>query len=87
MCRGPLNLAPWLIVIPGELNPFQGLLDSLGVPGSFSAQQYTAVLAAMANQHGSNPLPGSVLEQAISIVQVQPRQQMVADVMQGARVR
>ena len=72
MCRGPLNLTPWLTVIPGELNPFQALLDSLGVPGSFSGQQYSAVLAAMAHQYGSDPLPGPVLEQAVSIVQVLP---------------
>ena len=69
-CRGPLNLAPWLIVIPGELNPFQALLDCLGVPGSFSGEQYSAVLAAMAQHYGGDPLPASVLEQAISIVQV-----------------
>ena len=72
-CRGPLNLAPWLVVIPGELNPFQDLLEALGVPLAFSGAQYAAVLADMAAQHGAAPLPAVTLEQAISIVQVRLR--------------
>ena len=68
--RGPLNLAPWLVVIPGELNPFQALLEALGVPAAFDGAQYAAVLANMAAQHPDRPLPAATLEQAISIVQV-----------------
>lgn len=42
-CRGPLNLSPWLYVIPLELAPFKELLAALGVPPSFTAQQFCQV--------------------------------------------
>ena len=41
--RGPLNLAPWLYVIPLELAPFRELLGALGVPPAFTAHQYCQV--------------------------------------------
>ena len=68
--RGPLDLAPWLYVIPAELAPFRDLLLRLRAREAFSAAQYAAVLAAMAKHAGGQPLDGITLEQAISIVQV-----------------
>lgn len=65
-CRGPLNLSPWLYVVPLELQPFRSFLAALGVPPSFSAEQYVHVLSLMAEQHGNAPLPPHQLEQAIA---------------------
>jgi hypothetical protein len=43
VCRGPLNLSPWLYVIPLELAPFKDLLAALAVPPSFTPSQYCQV--------------------------------------------
>jgi sacsin len=69
MCRGPLDLAPWLHVIPAELAPFRDLLLRLGAHESFGAGQYAGVLAAMAESAQGRPLDATTLAQAISIVQ------------------
>ncbi len=68
--RGPLDLAPWLYVTPAELAPFRDLLLRLGAREAFSAAQYAAVLSAMAQRAGRQPLDAITLAQAISIVQV-----------------
>ena len=67
---GPLNLAPWLYVVPGELTHFRLLLSQLGVHDRFNATQYTTVLAEMAEATCKRRLYGSELQQALSIVQV-----------------
>ena len=68
--RGPLNLAPWLYIIPGELAPFSALFTQLGARESFTAEQYISTLGDIVAAHGtSEPLPAPVLEQALSIIQ------------------
>ncbi len=69
-CSGPLSLDPWLYVTPLELAPFAPLLRRLGVRDGFSAEQYAAVLAAMAEESGNEKLNEKSLAQALSIVQV-----------------
>lgn len=49
--RGPINLAPWLFVIPLELAPFKDLLSALGVPPSFTARQYCQVCTVVLLVH------------------------------------
>ncbi|KAK9856110.1 hypothetical protein WJX84_004825 [Apatococcus fuscideae] len=66
---GPLNLAPWLYVVPGELTSFKPLLAELGVQDRFSAAQYGNVLAEMAEATSKRRLSGAELQQALSIVQ------------------
>ena len=70
MCSGPLNLAPWLFVLPGELAPFRDLLLRLGVPHHFSASQYAGVLTGMRAAAGEEALSATQLEQALSVIQV-----------------
>lgn len=70
LCSGPLNLAPWLYVVPGELTSFKPLLAELGVRDRFSAAQYANVLAEMAEATSKRRLFGAELQQALSIVQV-----------------
>ncbi|KAK9798935.1 hypothetical protein WJX73_003884 [Symbiochloris irregularis] len=68
--KGPLNLAPWLVIIPSELTPFNKLFSMLGASASFSARQYISTLHEMATVHGtSEALPSGVLDQALSITQ------------------
>lgn len=55
---------------PLELAPFAPLLRRLGVADDFTAQQYAAVLAAMADGAKDEVLDEKSLAQAISIVQV-----------------
>lgn len=69
-CRGPLNLSPWLYCIPGDLQPFKGLLTDLGVGESFTADQYVGVLTDMAVALGKDPLSAAQQEQALSVLQV-----------------
>ncbi len=71
-CSGPLNLAPWLFVLPGELAPFRDLLLRLGVPHHFSAPQYASVLIGMRATVGEAALSATELEQALSVIQVTP---------------
>ncbi|KAK9808692.1 hypothetical protein WJX72_002029 [[Myrmecia] bisecta] len=66
---GPLNLAPWLYVLPGELAPFRDLLLQLGVPHHFSPRQYVSVLHGMREAAADTPLTAAQLEQALSVVQ------------------
>ncbi|BDA44284.1 probable Sacsin [Coccomyxa sp. Obi] len=66
--RGPLNLSPWLYCIPGDLQPFKGLLIDLGVRESFTADQYVGVLTDMAAGSGK-ALSAAQQEQAISVLQ------------------
>ena len=69
-CRGPLNLAPWLYVIPGDLASFKELFLQLGVHDGFAAPQYLGMLSDLAEvSHGESLAPAE-LEQAISVVQV-----------------
>ena len=41
---GPLDLSPWLFVIPEGITPFREMLLKLGVPSSFQAFQFAGVL-------------------------------------------
>ncbi len=66
---GPLNLAPWLYVLPGDLSPFQELLRRLGVPEAFGAE-FAHALKRMAEQANGEALPPAQLDQAVSIIQV-----------------
>ena len=76
--KGPLNLtSAGVYVIPLELAPFKELLLHLGIPASFSAEQYTGVLAAMHAERSKSananekmktkPLSATQLEQALAI--------------------
>ena len=69
--KGPLNLSSaGVYVIPLELAPFRDLLLALGIPASFSAEQYIGVLAAMhaeLNSQKIKPLSSTQLEQALAI--------------------
>jgi len=69
--KGPLNLSSaGVYVIPLELAPFRDLLLALGIPASFSAEQYIGVLAAMHAELSSQKfksLSSTQLEQALAI--------------------
>ena len=65
-----MNLAPRLYVLPGELAPFRDLFVRLRVPEQFTGQQYTGLLADLAQSDNGQPLSPGELEQAITIVQV-----------------
>ena len=69
-CRGPLNLAPWLYVIPGDLASFKELFLQLGVHDGFAAPQYLGMLSDLAEASRGEALSPAELEQAISVVQV-----------------
>lgn len=69
-CRGPLNLAPWLYVIPGDLASFKELFLQLGVHDGFAAPQYLGMLNDLAEVSHGEALSPAELEQAISVVQV-----------------
>lgn len=68
-CRGPLNLSTaGVYVIPLELAPFKDLLLALGIPPSFSFNQYTGVLQSMHDStQGPKPIDAMQLEQSIAI--------------------
>ena len=66
--RGPLNLSSaGVYVIPLELAPFRELLLALGIPASFSADQYIGVLNEMQATAKDRPLTSIELEQALGI--------------------
>lgn len=67
--RGPLNLAPWLYVIPGDLASFKELFLQLGVHDGFAAPQYLGMLNDLAEVSHGEALSPAELEQAISVVQ------------------
>ena len=70
LCRGPVNLSPWLYCIPSDLAPFHDLLAQLGVRESFSAEQYCDIMSDMAAALKGERLPAEQQEQAIAVLQV-----------------
>ena len=70
LCRGPVNLSPWLYCIPSDLAPFHDLLAQLGVRESFSAEQYCDIMSDMAAALRGERLPAEQQEQAIAVLQV-----------------
>ncbi len=62
---GPLNLAPWLYVIPIDLAPFKQLLVHVGVCPEFTVSQYRSLLADMAEAGGGKPLSAGQLVQVL----------------------
>ena len=70
LCRGPVNLSPWLYCIPSDLAPFHDLLAQLGVRESFSAEQYCDIMSDMAAALKGKRLPAEQQEQAIAVLQV-----------------
>lgn len=65
--EGPLDLAPYLYVIPRELTPFQSFLLAIGVQARFTAAQYAALLRELKAEAGQQPLPESQLQQALAV--------------------
>jgi hypothetical protein len=60
---GPLNLAPWLYVIPIDLAPFKQFLVHVGVCPEFTVSQYRSLLADMAEAVAGKPLaPGQLVQ-------------------------
>ena len=70
LCRGPVNLAPWVYCIPADLAPFHDFLAQLGVRDSFSARQYVGIMADMAAALKGERLSAEQQEQAIAVLQV-----------------
>ena len=71
MCRGPVNLSPWLYCIPSDLAPFHDLLAQLGVRESFGTEQYVSIMADMAAALNGERLSAEQQDQAIAVLQVQ----------------
>lgn len=61
---------PRLFVIPSELSPFRDLFLSMGVPQSFSSEQYSLFLGDMVNANHGSSLSANELDQALAVVQV-----------------
>ncbi|KAK9820985.1 hypothetical protein WJX81_001057 [Elliptochloris bilobata] len=66
----PLDLRPWLHVVPAVLKPYHALLLRLGVAETFAPKQLALVLHDMATQARGRPLPVEQLRQAIGILQM-----------------
>eukprot|EP00897_Mesotaenium_endlicherianum_P007203 jgi/Mesen1/6510/ME000332S05518 len=66
---GPLQLAPYLRIIPADLASFRELLMELGVRDSLTPSEYAHVLKRMAEDAASNPLDGHQLAAAVGLVQ------------------
>jgi sacsin len=66
---GPLNLAPYLHVLPADLVCFRGLLSALGVRAAFGTDDYSSVLTRLAADAGDAPLTPSQLELAVWLLQ------------------
>ena len=50
--EGPLDLAPYLYVIPRELTPFQSFLLGIGVQARFTPRQYAGLLTGLKEAAG-----------------------------------
>jgi sacsin len=66
---GPLNLAPYLHVLPADLVCFRGLLSALGVRAAFGTDDYSSVLTRLVADAGDAPLTASQLELAVWLLQ------------------
>jgi sacsin len=66
---GPLNLAPYLFVVPSDLSAFQELLSELGVREALAPGDYARVLARMAADTDGCPLQDGQLSVAVWLVQ------------------
>jgi sacsin len=66
---GPLNLAPYLFVVPSDLSAFRELLSELGVREALAPGDYARVLARMAADTDERPLQDGQLSVAVWLVQ------------------
>jgi sacsin len=66
---GPLNLAPYLHVLPADLVCFRGVLTVLGVRDAFGPADYTNVLTRLAADAGDAALTPQQLELSVWLLQ------------------
>jgi sacsin len=66
---GPLNLAPYLHVLPADLISFRGVLSALGVRDAFDCADFASVLQSLADDNGVAALSPPQLELAVWLLQ------------------
>lgn len=66
---GPMDFTPWLSTVPEDLMAHAALFTVLGLPSTFTCQQYASAMSAVAKKAAGEPLQNELLELVVAMAE------------------